>query len=278
MDEQLKKYLEEKYANQLSDINAGQAFANLGDVIAGKQVGSTNPFFSEQRKLAEHNTLGMYEREQDRLAKQEQAKEALQLRLMGLAQQKQMGEAGLELKKSLAEQGAEIKKQKADELSAVQAKQLGLAEIGQLANKQYEEAVKEGFKPTEYSSKIDFMTMMPQFLKSDAGKKAVAAQSNWVEAYLRDASGAAIPPSERGAYADDFFPRPGDTDAIVANKAEMRKQKEQNALIGAGKGQSKFKPSTEKVSSYPKKLMKGSQSATVSNEQEEKEARAEGWQ
>lgn len=128
------------------------------------------------------------------------------------------------------------------ELGATQAKQLGLAKSGQLANKQYEEAIAQGYDPTSYATMIDKTGFMPQFMKSDLGKKAMSAQSAWVESYLRDASGAAIPPSERQAYAQDYFPQPGDTPEIVANKAALRKQKEDTALIGAGKGAKQFEP------------------------------------
>lgn len=240
MDDNLRQYLMDKYKDQLGDINTAQAFANLGDVIAGQKVGSTSPFFSEQRGLAEKQTLGELGRQEALEAKKAQAQQELQMRLLGLAQQRQLGEQGLDIKRMVAEGNLAAKEKKAEDLSTAQAKQLGLAEMGQLANKQYSEAIQQGFKPTEYSSKLDFVTWMPQFLKSDLGKKAVAAQENWVENYLRDASGAAIPLSERSSYAEIYFPRPGDTQDIVANKEQLRKQKEANALIGAGKGAERF--------------------------------------
>lgn len=241
MDENLKKYLQEKYSERLGDINTAQAFANLGDVIAGRQVGTTSPFFSEQRKLAESQTLGQWEKEQELAAKRAQAQEALQLKLMSLAQQKELGQQGLDLKRMMAESAMgerEIKRQeraeKEKELNVTQAKQLGIAKIGEIANKQYEEVIAKGYDPTSYKNMADFQEWAPQFMKSPEGKQAVAAQTNWVEAYLRDASGAAIPLSERESYAAQFFPRPGDTPEIVANKAQLRLQKEQNALLAAG--------------------------------------------
>ena len=71
-------------------------------------------------------------------------------------------------------------------------------------------------------------------MKNNKAIEAQAAQSAWVESYLRDASGAAIPPSERMAYAKDFFPQPGDSTDVVANKAQLRAQKMENARIAAG--------------------------------------------
>lgn len=100
MNDDVKKYLQDKYSEQLGQINVGQAFANLGDVIAGQKVGTTNPFFSEQRKLAETQTLGEYEKEQERKYKVAQAQEALNMRLLTLAQQKQIADQNLEQRKS----------------------------------------------------------------------------------------------------------------------------------------------------------------------------------
>ena len=256
MDELTKKYLQDKYGEQLGNINTGQAFANLGDVIAGQKVGSNSPFFTEQRALAKDQTLGDYDREQARLLKEAQQKQMLQLHLMDLAQKKSEGElnrdvktseneANRELKKLMSDSQLAAKKQKADDLSSAQAKQLGLAEMGNLANKQYQTALDTGYDPTSYKNKLDTVSWAPQFFKSDEGKKAVAAQDSWIETYLRDASGAAIAPSERGAYADIYFARPGDTVEQVANKTALRNQKEKIALIGAGsKGQEKFATQT----------------------------------
>lgn len=239
MNDDVKKYLQEKYADKLGDINTAQAFANLGDVIAGQRVGSTSPFFSEQKKLAYGGTLGQYEEEQDRLAKLAQAQQLLDMRKQAMMQSASEKESDRELRKMLAGQQMAQKTAKEQELSATQAKQLGLAEMGQKAEQQYQAAIEKGkakgeFDPTSYSDIVDATSWVPNFLKSGSAKEAEAAKSAWVESYLRDASGAAIPPSERLAYAKDFFPEPGDTAEIVANKAELRKQKMQNALLGAG--------------------------------------------
>lgn len=123
--------------------------------------------------------------------------------------------------------------------SLMQAKQQGLAEIGNMANSQYEAALRKGqadrsFDPTDPKQFIDNSSWAPKWLKSDAAGEAESAQSAWVESYLRDASGAAIPPSERLSYARDYFPRPGDTPEAVKNKAMLRAQKERNALLAAG--------------------------------------------
>jgi hypothetical protein len=269
MDEQLQKYLQEKYAEQLGDINTGQMFANLGDVIGGQKVGTTSPFFTEQRKLAESQTLGEIDKARDLEMKKAQLAETLNTKLMQLQQQKdqaqsnnefrklqleqskQIAEGNQEIRKMTMAQQAEERKAKKEELSSVQAKQLGLAEMGKTAAGQYEVAIKKGaeesgwqkYDPTSYSDWLQSQSWTPAFLKSASAKEAEAAKSVWVENYLRDASGAAIPPSERLAYAKDYFEVPGDTPEIVANKAALRAQKEKNAVIGAGPGGKKFEPS-----------------------------------
>jgi hypothetical protein len=239
MNEDVKKFLEEKYAEQLDQMNSAQAFANLGDVIAGQKVGSTLPFFQQQQKIAQDTTLGAYEREQERLARQMQAQEMMDLRRQALGQSAREAELNRQMRMQMGAQGAAERQAKMAELSGVQAKQLGLAQMGQKAEEQYQAAIKKGaetkeYDPTSYKDMIDATSWMPQFMKSGSAKEAEAAMSAWVEAYLRDASGAAIPVDERLNYAKPFFPQLGDTPEIIANKAELRKQKMQNALLGAG--------------------------------------------
>lgn len=128
-------------------------------------------------------------------------------------------------------------KEKPKKLSPTEAKQLGLYNLGVEAEKQFRKAVSDpdDYDPTQTGQFIDHSTeWAPNWMKNDNAIAAQAAQANWVEAFLRDASGAAIPPSERMAYAKDFFPRPGDTPQVVENKRRLREQKMENARIGAG--------------------------------------------
>lgn len=122
------------------------------------------------------------------------------------------------------------------ELSATQAKQAGLYKSGTLANQQYDSAVApgSGYDPTEIGQFIDNSTWAPSWLKDPKAVEARAAQDNWIESFLRDASGAAIPESERESYREQFFPVPGDPQSVVLNKAVQRQQKMENARIGAG--------------------------------------------
>jgi hypothetical protein len=262
------------YEEKAGDINAAQAFANLGDVFAGQKVGSTAPYFqnvqSELKKdiltgedTQRKNILDAYLKSkyaenlgtalQNKLAtaditqKNKEADRALREKQVNI-QEKALGLKG---------QALGMKSEKEENLNAAQAKQLGLAEMGNLANKQYQEAISAGFDPTAYKNLADFSDSVPQFAKSDLGKKAMAAQKAWVESYLRDASGAAIAASERSAYANDYFPRPGDTPEIVANKNALRAQKEKAALIGAGKGAKKFPEQIKPSEKQETKIING---------------------
>jgi hypothetical protein len=279
MDEALQNYLKQKYAEQLGDINTGQMFANLGDVLAGQKVGTTSPYFTEQRKLAESQTLGEIDKARELEMKKAQLAETLNTKLMQLQQQKDQAASNnefrklqLEQNKQIAEGNQELRKMqmetqaaeriaKKEELSGVQAKQLGLAQAGQTAASQYEAAIKKGAKetgwqgydPTSYGDWLQSQSWTPSFLKSASAKEAQAAKSAWVETYLRDASGAAIAPSERLAYARDYFEEPGDSAQVVANKAVLREQKEKTALLGAGPGAKRFeKVETPQVPSLRK--------------------------
>lgn len=136
MDDSVRKMLEEKYSEQLNNIGVGQAFANLGDVIAGRQVGSTSPFFTEQRSLAKDQTLGQYDRQQALEMKKAKEAQDLQMRLMQLEQQKEISKQNLDIKKLLAEGKIEQAKLTRDQLKALpatQAEALGDANASTLA-------------------------------------------------------------------------------------------------------------------------------------------------
>lgn len=139
--------------------------------------------------------------------------------------------------KALARQDRlDARADKQKELSSAQAKQRGLYEIGQRAENQFSKATGDdsGHDPTSVLEFIDNSKWAPNILKSDKAVESQAAQNAWIESFLRDASGAAIPDSEREAYGRIYFPRPGDTDDVVKNKAALRAQKMDSARIAAG--------------------------------------------
>jgi len=52
-----------KYNESLDSNNTANLFSNLGDVIAGKNVGSNNAYFQKQNELAKENTIGKIEKD-----------------------------------------------------------------------------------------------------------------------------------------------------------------------------------------------------------------------
>lgn len=129
-------------------------------------------------------------------------------------------------------------KAKSGKMTPTQAKQRGLYEQGVKAEEQYNAAISgkgwDRYDPSSNFNWIDKNDWAPKLLKSKESIRAESAQDRWVEAFLRDASGAAIPPSERGAYAKDFFPVAGDSEQIVKDKAEARRVKMESAKRAAG--------------------------------------------
>lgn len=63
-----------------------------------------------------------------------------------------------------------------------------------------------------------------KFAQSDKYKLATGAGQEFLTAFLRKDSGAAITPDETAMYGEMFLPRPGDGDAVIAQKAERRKR------------------------------------------------------
>ena len=111
-------------------------------------------------------------------------------------------------------------------------KQAGIAKQGLLSEKQYQDATTgEGaWNPTKQFQFIDSSNMefMNQF-KSPKAQNAHAAMRAWVETFLRDASGAAIAPSESSKYFSTYFPTGGDNPVTVEQKKQQRMQKVRSA-------------------------------------------------
>ncbi len=63
---------------------------------------------------------------------------------------------------------------------------------------------------------------LPSFINSPEGQKAKQAQDNFVNAVLRQESGAAINASEFENARKQYFPQPGDTQAVLDQKRQNR--------------------------------------------------------
>lgn len=167
----------------------------------------------------------------DKLSEQYKAIDfGLRQSALGL-REKEIGMRGNELQQNRID-----KQQKNAEMSVQEAKQSGLYNLGLEAEQQYKKSIEDrsAYDPTKVGQFVDNSQWAPNWMKNDKAIAAQAAQANWIEAFLRDASGAAIPPSERMAYAKDFFPQPGDTNEVVANKEKLRQVKMESARNAAG--------------------------------------------
>lgn len=72
------------------------------------------------------------------------------------------------------------------------------------------------------------------FAMSDAGQQAMNSEKQFIAAVLRKESGAAISKDEYTTYGAQFFPRPGDSDAVLDQKAQNRGIAVQAMRIQAG--------------------------------------------
>ena len=87
-----------------------------------------------------------------------------------------------------------------------------------------------GMAPISYA----VSTHLPTFLQSGDLQQYNQAKLNFVNAVLRQESGAAISDSERKQYEAQYFPVPGDTPETIAQKAQNRAQIVQSYITDAG--------------------------------------------
>lgn len=101
-----------------------------------------------------------------------------------------------------------------------------LSEIEQ-SNKTLDELGKAGYKPeAAFWDQLLPAVTPSRFVRSSEGNAYLDARDKWIEAVLRERSGAAIATSEYGNAAKQYFPQPGDTPAQIASKRQLRKSAE----------------------------------------------------
>ncbi len=112
----------------------------------------------------------------------------------------------------------------------------------QTASGEFERLQKEGFDPTSVAAQASTVLAGTPFtaLADPKAQQANQAQQQWAEAYLRFKTGAAATESEVIRNMRTFFPQIGDKPEVIAQKARMRKQAEQDVL-----GTAKQKPQTK---------------------------------
>lgn len=81
---------------------------------------------------------------------------------------------------------------------------------------------------SEYRGVISGSRVFPNILKTSERQQLEQAQRDFVNAVLRRESGAAISPEEFNNAAQQYFPQPGDSEAVMAQKAANRQRTIQN--------------------------------------------------
>lgn len=106
-----------------------------------------------------------------------------------------------------------------------------LAQIDQSAGQKF--GVQLGANLAGQTGKLG---MVANAVSPELTQKYAQAQNQWAEAFLRFKSGAAVTETEVSRNIRSFFPQPGDSPGVVAQKAEMRKQAEAQMELAAGQG------------------------------------------
>lgn len=146
----------------------------------------------------------------------------------------------MDMRREIAQDRRDAKAMQQKAASTAQSKQRSNYEMGVLAENQYRSATDgKGYDPTSSGQLIDNDTTgwVPNALKDNKAIEAQAAENNWIETFLRDASGAAISEKERKSYQEIYFPTPGDSPTVVANKQRLREEKMNQARLSAGMGE-----------------------------------------
>lgn len=94
-------------------------------------------------------------------------------------------------------------------------------------------------KYTDYFKKMGlfkqgWQTIAPNFMQSKEMQLLEQAERDFINAALRKESGAAIAPSEFESAKKQYFPQPGDTDAVIEQKAKNRMMKLQGMVLSSG--------------------------------------------
>ena len=116
--------------------------------------------------------------------------------------------------------------------SQAQLKAAGYAHRMRQAEEIFENLGKEGYSRATLEQ--EGRSKLFDFTKPEMLKEWEQAEINFVHAVLRPESGAAISDSEFANAARQYFPRPGDSAQVIAQKALNRKQKFESTKAEAG--------------------------------------------
>jgi hypothetical protein len=114
----------------------------------------------------------------------------------------------------------------------------GFASRMESANAVLNQLEQAGGLPTEFTSFAGGVPLIGGYLQRKAmtpeQQRYKQAADNWIRANLRKESGAAIPPEEMQLEYETYFPMPGDTPDVIAQKAEARRITTDAMILNAG--------------------------------------------
>lgn len=86
---------------------------------------------------------------------------------------------------------------------------------------------------------------LPNLLKPADRQRFEQAQRDFINAVLRQQSGAVIAESEFESAAQQYFPQPGDNDSVIAQKRAARDREVQNMRLSAGRAPAEAAPAQQ---------------------------------
>lgn len=86
----------------------------------------------------------------------------------------------------------------------------------------------------------------PNWAKPEDWQRLEQAQREFVNAILRQESGAVISDAEFANAAQQYFPQPGDSQEVVAQKRRSRETALKNMRLGAGRAETDESPAPER--------------------------------
>jgi hypothetical protein len=87
---------------------------------------------------------------------------------------------------------------------------------------------------TDIGTQAQMSKFFPGVFMNEDSKKIDQAQRNFINATLRRESGAAISPSEFASAEQQYFPKPGDTPEVLAQKRQNRQRVSQSFALEGG--------------------------------------------
>lgn len=110
---------------------------------------------------------------------------------------------------------------------------------------------------TKNPALLSGVPLVGNFTASDKQQQLEQAQRDFVNATLRQESGAAISPTEFDSAKKQYFPQRGDSQAVIDQKAENRRTAIAGMGIMAGPGMAKIPAAAPKSANVPTKNVKG---------------------